>query len=115
MNHQDWKQITINNKKPQNIKKVQRTTVQKLQSTAMDVDDLGNGLKLKKKKVIDAKLSREINEKRLLKDFKTQKDLANRLNVNIVEVRRCETVGSTYNVDVLNKIKRVLGIPKTQN
>ena len=114
MNHQDWEQITINNK-PKINKKIQKKTVRKLESTAMDVDDLGNGHKLKKKKVIDSKLSREINEKRLLKNFKTQKDLANRLNINIVEVRRCETIGSTYNVDVLNKIKRVLGIPKNPN
>jgi len=115
MNHQDWNVLVINKSKQTESNKSHNNNNTNKKPETMDVFD-----KKKKSKVISIKLSKYISQKRLTEPNKENgdkyiichsvKDLASKINCNVIDVKKCETPNSPYNPQVLNKIKRYLNI-----
>jgi ribosome-binding protein aMBF1 (putative translation factor) len=109
MEHQNWKPQIINKYKPKENKPNENKPNVRGKSQKLDIDD---NPKIKK---IDAKLSKLIREKRIVLGYNSQKDFAKKLNMNINDIKNCETVGCVYKPQVLSKIKRVLEINKNNS
>jgi ribosome-binding protein aMBF1 (putative translation factor) len=107
MDHQNWKPQIINkfNKQPTEKKPLPKKNGGK--EKKLDMDDNP------KTKKMDSKLCKLIREKRIIMGFNSQKEFAKELNLNINDIKDCETVGSVYKPQTLSKIKRRLKINKT--
>ena len=104
MDHQNWKPQIIHKFTPKSVaNKTNKPTKKK------DIDDNPKTKKMGKKMCL------LIREKRLAMGFNSQKDFAKRLNLNINDIKNCETVCSVYKPQVLSKIKRILQINKNND
>ena len=104
MNHQDWNPIIIHGKAaPANQrptpKHYERTKEQKLED-----EELGTHKK------VPLSMAKIIQQGRIAKGFKTQKDLAIALGVNASIIGSYESGRAIPDPSVLQKLRRVLGV-----
>ena len=104
MDHQDWKTVVIHGKSSQTTKETKRTHFeltkeQKLNNTELDT--------LPK---VSLSVSKTIQNGRIAKGFKTQKDLANAINVPVDIIKAYESGKAIPDNNILQKLRRVLGV-----
>jgi putative transcription factor len=101
MDHQDWKPIVIHGKvaKPSPQPHREVTKEQKL-----DREELGTHMK------VSLSMAKMIQQGRIAKGFKTQKDLANAVGVNVSIINAYESGRAIPDTTILQKMRRVLGI-----
>jgi putative transcription factor len=104
MNHQDWNPVIIHGKaEPANQrptpKHYERTKEQKLED-----EELGTHKK------VPLSMAKMIQQGRIAKGFKTQKDLAIALGVNVSIIGSYESGRAIPDPSVLQKLRRVLGV-----
>ena len=103
MSHQDWKPVIIHGKsvpvKQQPQKHYERTKEQKLED-----EELGTHKK------VSFSTAKMIQQGRIAKGFKTQKDLAIAVGVNASVINSYESGRAIPDPNVLQKLRRVLGV-----
>ncbi len=103
MNHQDWNPVIIHGKaaptKQPPPKHYERTKEQKLED-----EELGTHKK------VPLSMAKMIQQGRIAKGFKTQKDLAIAIGVNASIVGSYESGRAIPDPGVLQKLRRVLGV-----
>ena len=103
MSHQDWKPVVIHGKvaKPPHPppKHYERTRDQKLEDV-----ELGTH------KTVSLSMAKMIQQGRIAKGFKTQKDLAIAVGVNASIINSYESGRAIPDPAVLQKLRRVLGV-----
>ena len=103
MNHQDWNPVIIHGKaaptKHPPPKHYERTKEQKLED-----EELGTHKK------VPLSMAKMIQQGRIAKGFKTQKDLAIALGVNVSIIGSYESGRAIPDPSVLQKLRRVLGV-----
>ena len=104
MNHQDWEPVVLSKPKPQEIKK---NTSNNFKPTIDDVNDDGE---LKNKiKLVTKEMAKQITAARVEQKL-SQKDLANKCNIDLAIINTIERATCKYNAEQINKIARVLNI-----
>ena len=104
MNHQDWNPVVIHgkaapvNQKPP-PKHYERTKEQKLED-----EELGTHKK------VSLSMAKMIQQGRIAKGFKTQKDLAIAVGVNASVIGAYESGRAIPDPTVLQKLRRILGV-----
>ena len=104
MNHQDWNPVIIHGKaEPANQrptpKHYERTKEQKLED-----EELGTHKK------VPLSMAKMIQQGRIAKGFKTQKDLAIALGVNVSVIGSYESGRAIPDPSVLQKLRMILGV-----
>ncbi len=104
MNHQDWNPVIIHGKAaPANQrpppKQYERTKEQKLED-----EELGTHKK------VPLSMAKMIQQGRIAKGFKTQKDLAIAVGVNVGIIGSYESGRAIPDPAILQKLRRVLGV-----
>jgi putative transcription factor len=104
MNHQDWNPVIIHGKAaPANQrpppKQYERTKEQKLED-----EELGTHKK------VPLSMAKMIQQGRIAKGFKTQKDLAIAVGVNVGIIGSYESGRAIPDPGILQKLRRVLGV-----
>ena len=102
MNHQDWTPVVIHGKaatKPSPPKHYERTKEQKLED-----EEIGTHKK------VPLSMAKMIQQGRIAKGFKTQKDLAIAVGVNAGIISSYESGRAIPDPGVLQKLRRVLGV-----
>jgi putative transcription factor len=103
MNHQDWNPVIIHGKaapaKQPPHKHYERTKEQKLED-----EELGTHKK------VPLSMAKMIQQGRIAKGFKTQKDLAIAVGVNASIIGAYESGRAIPDPSVLQKLRRVLGV-----
>jgi len=106
LDHQDWKQIIINNKKEtknpskKKISQAQQKDIKLFKK--VEEDDL-------KHKKVSNELRTKIQQSRLSSKL-TQKQLAQKCNFPVSVINDIETGKAIYNPQHINKLKRILKI-----
>jgi ribosome-binding protein aMBF1 (putative translation factor) len=105
MSHQDWTPVTFQKKQQSTAPKVPTTT-----STAPKVklDEEGNEI-IKKVKTVTKEMSLIVSTARTAQSM-TQKELAQKCNIDAKIVNDIEKGGCVYNAEHCNKIARVLNV-----
>ena len=103
MNHQDWNPVIIHGKaaptKQPSPMHYERTKEQKLED-----EELGTHKK------VPLSMAKMIQQGRIAKGFKTQKDLAIAVGVNVSIIGSYESGRAIPDPGVLQKLRRVLGV-----
>jgi putative transcription factor len=103
MNHQDWNPVIIHGKaaptKQPSPKHYERTKEQKLED-----EELGTHKK------VPLSMAKMIQQGRIAKGFKTQKDLAIAVGVNANIINAYESGKAIPDSALLQKLRRVLGV-----
>lgn len=101
MNHQDWSPVVIHGKRTQPVSRPHRevTKEQKL-----DREELGTHKK------VTISMAKAIQNGRIAKGFKTQKDLAVAIGVPTNVVNSYESGKAIPDNQILQKLRRVLGV-----
>ena len=103
MNHQDWNPVIIHGKaaptKQPPPKHYERTKEQKLED-----EELGTHKK------VPLSMAKMIQQGRIAKGFKTQKDLAIAVGVNASIINAYESGRAIPDVQIMQKLRRVLGV-----
>jgi putative transcription factor len=101
MNHQDWNPVVIHGKaaKPPPQPHREVTKDQKL-----DREELGTHNK------VSLSTAKTIQQGRIAKGFKTQKDLANAIGVNASIINAYESGRAIPDVQIMQKLRKVLGV-----
>jgi putative transcription factor len=103
MNHQDWNPVIVHGKAAPTQrsppKHYERTKEQKLED-----EELGTHKK------VPLSMSKMIQQGRIAKGFKTQKDLAIAVGVNVSIIGSYESGRAIPDPMVLQKLRRVLGV-----
>jgi putative transcription factor len=103
MNHQDWNPVIIHGKatptKQPPHKHHERTKEQKLED-----EELGTHKK------VPLSMAKMIQQGRIAKGFKTQKDLAIAVGVNVSIISSYESGRAIPDPGILQKLRRVLGV-----
>jgi len=105
MNHQDWNPVIIHGKtttsdtRGSNPKHYQRTKEQKIED-----EEIGTH------KTVPLSMAKMIQQGRIAKGFKTQKDLAIAIGVNASIIGAYESSRAIPDVQIMQKLRRVLGI-----
>jgi putative transcription factor len=103
MNHQDWNPVIIHGKaaptKQPPHKHYERTKEQKLED-----EELGTHKK------VPLSMAKMIQQGRIAKGFKTQKDLAIAVGVNVSIISSYESGRAIPDPGILQKLRRVLGV-----
>ena len=114
--HQDWKPVVFrkkidNKKSSKNTKVVARSNVKNHtglnKNTTVKDDD-----EIKKIKTVGLETGKQIQQARLAKKIK-QKELAQRLNVQVSIIQQYENGKAKYNGAMLTRIGKVLGVRLT--
>ena len=111
MNHQDWSTVTLVNKDKQKTAKqiVERKGDTSINDSLRKIENESENFAIQK---IPLSLSKEITECRIRLKL-TQKDLANKLNVqqNIyTELENGKAIYSAQTKQLVNKLERVIGV-----
>lgn len=106
LDHQDWKQIIINNKK--NTKKSPGKKISQAQQKDIKILKQVEEDDLKHKKIAN-ELRTKIQQSRLSSKL-TQKQLAQKCNFPVSVINDIETGKAIYNPQQINKLKRILKI-----
>ncbi|MBD23781.1 MAG: hypothetical protein CMG46_02060 [Candidatus Marinimicrobia bacterium] len=109
LDHQDWDKVIINKNKSK----------KDAENTHKQQNIISKNVKLEKKieqgelfhNKVPLSLRNEIVKQRNLKKW-TQKELANKINLSIQIINEIESGKAIYNHVHINKIKRILKIPK---
>ena len=109
LEHQDWKQVIINKKdsKAESVK-VPSTKLSVKQQTDIKLLKQADNDELKHKKV-PPEIRKQIQQKRGSLKW-TQKELAQKVNLQVSIINDIETGKSNYNPQHITKIKRILKI-----
>jgi ribosome-binding protein aMBF1 (putative translation factor) len=106
MEHQNWETYIVHCK---DTKKDKKDTDSKKQiSKTQKIENMEKEDNLKHKK-IDKELSKKIQQMRLSKGW-TQKQLAQKINVNPIIINEIESGKALYNGQHIGKLKRLLNI-----
>ena len=104
MNHQDWDPVVLS--KPQEVKK-KSVASNNIKPTIDDVNDDGE---LKNKiKLVTKEMAKQITAARVEQKL-SQKDLANKCNIDLAIINSIERATCKYNAEQINKIARILNI-----
>lgn len=105
MNHQDWNPVIIHGKaatsdtRGSNPRHYERTKEQKIED-----EEIGTHKK------VSLSMAKMIQQGRIAKGFKTQKDLANAVGVNVSIIGSYESGRAIPDPSILQKLRRVLGV-----
>jgi len=105
MNHQDWNPVVIHGKaatpvnRSSGSKHYERTKQQKIED-----EEIGTHNK------VSLSTAKMIQQGRIAKGFKTQKDLANAVGVNASVINAYESGRAIPDVQIMQKLRRVLGV-----
>ena len=104
MNHQDWDTVVLS--KTQEVKK-HIATSNNIKPTIDDVNDDGE---IKKQiKLVTKEMAQQITKARVEQKL-SQKELANKCNIDQAIINSIERATCKYNAEQINKIARVLNI-----
>ena len=110
--HQDWTQVTLINKKKQAEKrKAERGPVPNGYNTASGKKVIEDG-DVHKTVLVGREIGQKILKARTSKGWK-QKDVAQKLNMNLIDYQKIENGSAIRNNQQLSKIGRVLAIKLT--
>jgi len=102
MNHQDWNTVVIHGKNFKDEKKVVVRELTKEQK--LDNEELGTHKK------VSLTLAQSIQQARIAKGYKTQKDFARAMNLPTDIVNSYESGRAIPESGILQKMRRVLGV-----
>ena len=105
MDHQDWNQYIFTSK-PSNDKGYQK----KPKSTESKLEKNVEEGKMTHKK-FDSEYGKYVQKNRLSRGM-TQKDLAQKLNVQVKDINDIESSNGKYNGQLVNKINRIFNVKK---
>ena len=110
MSHQDWTPVTFQNKsKPQTIPSVSKVPSATTYTTPkVQLDAEGNEI-VKKIKTVTKEMSLIVSTARTSQSM-TQKELAQKCNIDVKIVNDIEKGGCVYNAEHCNKIARALNV-----
>ena len=103
MNHQDFKEIIIRKKQSSKSSTSPHFEVSNTQKIEKDTENLSH-------QQIGKDFGQKIRDGRLAKGYKTQKDLANILNIDKSIINSYENGSAIPDINILQKIKRTLNI-----
>ena len=104
MNHQDWKPVVIHGKSAPASQKVARPHREVTKEQKLDQTEIGTHDK------VSVSMAKTIQQGRIAKGFKTQKDLANAIGVNASIINAYESGRAIPDVQIMQKLRKVLGI-----
>jgi len=105
MDHQDWKPVIIHGKGTLGTKQVvSRPHREVTKEQKLDKTELGTHEK------VSLSLAKTIQQARIGKGFKTQKDLANAIGVPANIINSYESGKAIPDNQILQKLRRVLGV-----
>jgi putative transcription factor len=102
MNHQDWKPVVIHGKSapaPASRPHREVTKYQKLDQTEIGTHDK-----------VSVSMAKTIQQGRIAKGFKTQKDLANAVGIPVSVINSYESGKAIPDKAILQKLRKVLGV-----
>ncbi|QIG59862.1 hypothetical protein [Dishui Lake phycodnavirus 4] len=102
MNHQDWKPVVIHGKSYKEEKKVVVRELTKEQK--LEREELGTHKK------VSLTLAQTIQQARIAKGYKTQKEFAQAMNIPTDIVNSYESGRAIPDSTILQKMRRVLGV-----
>ena len=108
MEHQNWETFIIHCKDKKKKGNVNETKPEKQLTKSQKIEKMEKEDNLKHKK-IDKELSKKIQQSRLSKGW-TQKQLAQKINVNQNIINDIESGKAIYNGQHIGKLKRLLNI-----
>ena len=103
MQHQDWKPIVIHGKSYAK-KEEKKVHFELTKEQKLDREELGTHKK------VSVDMAKTIQQGRMAKGFKTQKDLANALGIQASIVNAYESGKAIPDHNILQKLRRVLGV-----
>ena len=102
MDHQDWKTLVIHSK----VKKDETKKNTFVKSNIQKMNESEEEGKLSHKKM-DAKFGKTLQKFRSIKNY-TQKDLAQKLNIQVKDINEIENGKMKHNGQLMGKIKRFM-------
>ena len=103
MDHQDWKPVVIHGAK-QNVLRPARPHYEGTKAQKLDQTELGTHEK------VTLSVAKTIQQARMAKGFKTQKDLAAAVGVPANVINSYESGKAIPDVQIMQKLRRVLGV-----
>ena len=103
MDHQDWKPVVIHGAK-QNVSRPARPHREVTKAQKLDQTELGTHEK------VTLSVAKTIQQARMAKGFKTQKDLAAAVGVPANVINSYESGKAIPDVQIMQKLRRVLGV-----
>jgi putative transcription factor len=103
MNHQDWNPVVIYGSK-HNVPRPTHPHREVTKEQKLDREELGTHMK------VSLSMAKMIQQGRIAKGFKTQKDLAIAVGVNASVINSYESGRAIPDPNVLQKLRRVLGV-----
>lgn len=100
MNHQDWNPVVLH-KRPTPVNKV---TPEVSREVKIEREEIGTHEK------VSMSLAKTIQQARIAKGFKTQKDLANAVGVKVDIINGYESGKMIPDNTLMQKLRRVLGV-----
>ena len=105
MYHQDWKPVVIHGKTATSAKQnVSRPHYEVTKAQKLDQTELGTHEK------VTLSVAKTIQQARMAKGFKTQKDLAAAVGVPANVINSYESGKAIPDVQIMQKLRRVLGV-----
>jgi putative transcription factor len=104
MNHQDWNPVVIHGKTAKSQSSPQRTHREVTKEQKLDQTELGTHKK------VGLTMAKAIQNGRIAKGFKTQKDLAVAIGVPANIINSYESGKAIPDNTILQKLRRVLGV-----
>ena len=104
MNHQDWNPVVIHGKAAPSNQKPPPPHHEVTKEQKLDREELGTHKK------VSLSMAKMIQQGRIAKGFKTQKDLAIAVGVNARIINAYESGRAIPDPAVLQKLRRVLGV-----
>jgi|TARA_B110000914_G_C15103988_1_gene283028 ribosome-binding protein aMBF1 (putative translation factor) len=105
MEHQDWKAIVVK-KKNNSLNEDGSKKKEHVKSTATKLEENIEEGNLTHKKM-DLSFGKDLQKYRLSQGF-TQKDLANKLNIQVKDINEIESGKAKHNGPLMGKIKRIM-------
>lgn len=104
MNHQDWNPVVIHGKAAPSNQKPPPPHREMTKEQKLDREELGTHKK------VSLSMAKMIQQGRIAKGFKTQKDLAIAVGVNASIINAYESGRAIPDPAILQKLRRVLGV-----
>jgi len=104
MNHQDWNPVIIHGKSVYVNKGSSQSHHEVTKDQKLDREELGTHNK------VSLSMAKLIQQGRIAKGFKTQKDLANVVGVNVSIINAYESGRAIPDVQIMQKLRRILNI-----
>ena len=112
LSHQDWDTIYLKgdieiNKTPEDRKKEKQNEINSVKFAKENKIDKQIEEGILKHKKMDSSYGKDLQKKRLNKGM-TQKDLAQKLNIQVKDINEIESGKAKHNPGLMNKINRVM-------